>query len=163
MNSGRQDVILGWVRPPFLRFRPSLETPIPSNQNAFSNHVQIGQREHGKGTRGVLGQAAIAHLGEAPQLLDDAKRMFAASPGPKACAVDHALGFGQRFASSAAPVDTVADAGLLAVFAVPFGPVGLVTVNLLFFAVNQLVDATDVSFIGVLSSYSDEPGHAARR
>ena len=39
-------------------------------------HVDVGQRECGKGARGVLREAAIAHLAEAPQPLDHRKDVF---------------------------------------------------------------------------------------
>ena len=39
--------------------------------------VKVGQGEHGLRPRQVLGQAAIAHLGEAPQLLDHAESVLA--------------------------------------------------------------------------------------
>ena len=40
--------------------------------------VKVGEGEHGLRPRQILGQAAISHLGEAPQLLDHAEGVFAA-------------------------------------------------------------------------------------
>jgi hypothetical protein len=51
--------------------------------------VEVGQRKHGLRSRQVLGQTAVSHFGETPQLLDYAKGVFAARPGPRARPVDH--------------------------------------------------------------------------
>ena len=53
--------------------RPSWQQPSPQ-------HVEVGQRECGKGPHRVLVDAAVAHLGKAPQALDDVEGMLAASP-----------------------------------------------------------------------------------
>jgi hypothetical protein len=44
----------------------------------MSDLVEVGQREHGLRPCQVLGQAAISHFGEAPQLLDHAEGVLTA-------------------------------------------------------------------------------------
>ena len=45
-------------------------------QQMPARQVNIGQSNSGEGAGGVLGQAAIAHLGKAPQALDHRKHML---------------------------------------------------------------------------------------
>ena len=52
--------------------------------------IETGQREHGLCPRQVLSQAAVAHLGEAPQLLDHAEGVLAVGADARACPIDHA-------------------------------------------------------------------------
>src|ERR1700746_909447 len=61
----------------------------PPREQRTSKLVEIGQGKHGLRPRQVLGQAAVSHFGEAPQLLDYAKGVFAARPGPRTRPVDH--------------------------------------------------------------------------
>ena len=42
----------------------------------LSAEIDVGQRQRGEGSRGVLDQPAVAHLGKAPQPLDDAEDML---------------------------------------------------------------------------------------
>src|SRR5437870_8794485 len=48
-------------------------------QQLAADLVEIGEREHGLCSGQVLGQTAIPDLGEAPQLLEDAKGVLAAA------------------------------------------------------------------------------------
>src|ERR1035437_9070178 len=70
--------------------------------------VEVGQRKHGLRSRQVLGQTAVSHFGETPQLLDYAKGVFAASPGPRARPVDHPPALAQGPLGGRTPVDPVA-------------------------------------------------------
>src|SRR6516165_6432584 len=63
----------------------------PARQQSSPREVEIRQREDGKHPRSILGQAAEANLGEAPQPLDHMKDMLAACPATRACAVDPTL------------------------------------------------------------------------
>src|ERR1700726_2983126 len=67
----------------------SQRTPGPCWEQLSADLIEISQRKHGLRPCQVLGQAAVSHFGEAPQLLDYAKGVFAARPGPRARPVDH--------------------------------------------------------------------------
>src|SRR5579871_982850 len=82
-------------------------TPWLSWQQTAPDHVQIGQGEHGEQTRRVLGQASVAHLGETPQLLDDAKCMFAAGSSGRSEAVYASPVRAERAAAQAAPIHPI--------------------------------------------------------
>src|SRR5271167_2457398 len=86
----------------------SQRTPGPCREQLSADLVEIGQRKHGLRPRQVLGQAAISHFGEAPQVLDYAKGVFAASPGPRARPVDHPPALTQRPLGGRTPIDSVA-------------------------------------------------------
>ena len=53
----------------------------------WSVEIDVGKRQRREGTRGVLGKPPIAHLGEAPQPLDDAQDVFDASADARLVAV----------------------------------------------------------------------------
>src|SRR5260370_954952 len=61
----------------------SQRTPGPCWEQLSADLIEISQRKHGLRPCQVLGQAAVSHFGEAPQLLDYAKGVFAARPGPR--------------------------------------------------------------------------------
>lgn len=56
----------------------SQRTPGPCWEQLSADLIEISQRKHGLRPCQVLGQAAVSHFGEAPQLLDYAKGVFAA-------------------------------------------------------------------------------------
>src|SRR5258708_38229445 len=58
----------------------SQRTPGPYWEQLSADLIEISQRKHGLRPCQVLGQAAVSHFGEAPQLLDYAKGVFAARP-----------------------------------------------------------------------------------
>src|SRR3979490_1656975 len=72
------------------------QTPPLRWHQASPEQVQIGQRKSGEQSRGVLGQASIANLAEAPQALDHQKCMFASSAGGRALSIDCSLVQTQR-------------------------------------------------------------------
>ena len=92
--------------------------------------VKVGQGEHGLRPRQVLGQAAIAHLGEAPQLLDHAEGVLAASTRARARPIDHAPAFAQAPPGGGPPVDPITYSARLKEIAVVFFPVGLIAEDL---------------------------------
>ena len=108
-------------------------------QQSSSQQIQVGQREGGEQPRGVLGQAAVAHLGEAPQALDHVKCMFHAGPGRGATTVDEPLIVVQR-STRGTPIDSVANAGGLGALPVRLVPISLIAKHLAFLAVQQLGD-----------------------
>jgi hypothetical protein len=59
----------------------SQHAPRSCREQKSADLVEIGQRKHGLRSRQVLGQTAVSHFGEAPQLLDHPKGVFAARPG----------------------------------------------------------------------------------
>src|SRR5262249_3877544 len=63
----------------------------PSRQQPSPEHVEVGQGERGKGPNRVLVDAAVAHLGKAPQALDDVEGMLAPSPSARTGSVDQLL------------------------------------------------------------------------
>src|SRR6266403_735339 len=74
----------------------SQRTPGPCWEQLSADLIEISQRKHGLRPCQVLGQAAVSHFGEAPQLLDYAKGVFAARPGPRTRPVDHPPARAQR-------------------------------------------------------------------
>ena len=70
--------------------------------------VEVGQRKHGLRARQVLGQTALSHFGEAPQLLDYPKGVFAARPGPRTRPVNHSPALAQGPPDGRASIDPVA-------------------------------------------------------
>ena len=71
--------------------------------------VEISQGIHSLSPRQVLGQPAVPHLGEAPQLFEHAEGMLTAGAGPRTGPVDEAPALTQRLATGA-PVDAIAHA-----------------------------------------------------
>src|SRR4030095_16679875 len=63
--------------------RGSRDAPRLWWQELAADQVEGGQREEAEGARQVLGEAAIADLGEAPQALHPVERVLAAGTGPR--------------------------------------------------------------------------------
>src|SRR6185295_3428427 len=70
---------------------PSQGIARPARHQSSAHQVEIGQGEHGKGTHCVLVDAAVAHLGEAPQSLDDEERVLAKGAPARTATVDRLL------------------------------------------------------------------------
>jgi hypothetical protein len=68
-----------------LRFARLGSQPAPQfgREQLTPKLVEIGQGKHSLRSRQVLGQTAISHFGEPPQLLDYPKGVFAARAGPR--------------------------------------------------------------------------------
>lgn len=108
MRSGDEEGIgAGWppISRPFSRSWLSQETRLPRRHQAPSEQVQVRQRKGSEQPRGVLRQAPVAHLAEAPQPLHHVKGMLSASSGAGADAIDPFLILGERLGMGAAPVD----------------------------------------------------------
>ena len=86
----------------------SQRTPGPCWEQLSAHLVEVGQRKHGLRSRQVLGQTALSHFGKTPQLLDYAKGVFAASPGPRARPVDRPPALAQPPLGGRPSVDPVA-------------------------------------------------------
>src|ERR1017187_105187 len=95
-------------------------------EQLFADLVEVGQRKHGLRSRQVLGQTAVSHFGETPQLLDYAKGVFAARPGPRARPVDHPPALAQGPLGGRTPVDPVAPPPSLEKLSIVFLPVRLI-------------------------------------
>src|SRR5579864_5189646 len=80
----------------FLPFACSPGTRSLWREQTSSEQIQVRECKSGKEPRGVLGQAAIAHLREAPQSLHHMKGVFATSSRGRAQAVESALQSAQR-------------------------------------------------------------------
>jgi len=115
--------------------------------------VEISQGEHGLRPRQVLGQAAILHLGEAPQLLDHTECMLAAGARARTRPIDHAPAFAQRTPGGGSPVDSVAYAPRLEELSVGFFPVGLIAEHLSLLPVQQLRQLSDIGDRGIGRSH----------
>lgn len=89
-----------------------------------AQRVQIGQCKGHLRAGQVLGNTAVTDLAEAPQLLDDAKRMFAPCSGTRATAIYPFLIVRQLLTRLGAAVDPVAYAGLFGAIAMKIAPGG---------------------------------------
>src|SRR5271168_4243921 len=107
----------------------SQPAPRSCREQLTTQLVEIGQGKHGLRPRQVLGQAAVSHFVEAPQMLDHPKRMLAAGAGPRAHSVDHPPAFAQRPARRS-PIDPIAHPARGERLAVGFLPVRLIAKNL---------------------------------
>src|SRR3974390_481816 len=97
-------------------------TPLLRRQQPSPHHVQVGQSKHGVKARRVLCQAAVTHLGKAPQLLDDTKGVLAAGARGGPSAVHSSPVLTQRLLRPRAAVDLIAHAMLLGSEAVHLAP-----------------------------------------
>src|SRR5208282_4860375 len=106
----------------------------------------------------VLGQTAVSHFGETPQLLNYAKGVFAASPGPRARPVDQPPALAQRPLGGRAPVDPVAHPPRLEKLSIVFLPVRLIAEQLALLPVQQVRQLGDVGYPGIGRSHGvDDP------
>src|SRR5690242_14832426 len=99
--------------------------------------VEIGQSEHGLRPRQVLGQTPIAHLGEAPQLLDHPEGVFAAGASARARPIDSAPALTQRPLGGGPAIYPVAYPPRFKKLSVVFFPVGLIAKQLTLLPVQQ--------------------------
>src|SRR3989337_1918407 len=79
----------------------------PWRQQSPSHEIQIRQSERGKGAHRVLVQPAVAHLGKAPQTLDDVEGKLAEGTLAGAAAVDQLFVIGEFAARFGSAVHTV--------------------------------------------------------
>src|SRR5512143_403220 len=87
-SSIRNPALPGIAEAPVLVGSRSQGAPRPRRQELVAHTVQIGQGKHGLRSGKVLGQAAIAHLGESPESLHDVKGMFAPGSYPRPRPID---------------------------------------------------------------------------
>ena len=121
----------------------SLRVARSRRQQCAAPLVEIDQGEHGLCPRQVLGQTSVAHLGEAPELLEHPKRMLAAGAGARTHPIDQPPMLTQRFAIRA-PIDPVAHTLRGEGLAVGFFPIGLIAKYLPFLSVEQMWQLGDV-------------------
>ena len=138
LGSGRARVGTACFRPPampcsagFIAIGTSLGAPVLSWHQPPSRQVQVGQGKHRQCPGGVLVQPAVAHLGEAPQVLDHVEGMLATRPPPGAGPVDGFVPLGQHSPRPGPAVDPVANPGVPAVLPVILRPLRLVAEDLL--------------------------------
>ena len=113
--------------------------------------VEVGQRKHGLRSGQVLGQTAVSHFSEAPQLLEHPKGVFAARPGPRARPVDQPPALAQRPLGGRTPVDPIAHPPALEKLSIVFLPVRLIPEQLPLLPMQQLRQLGDVGYVGVRS------------
>jgi len=97
----RRSSVAFWISSSSQGVRP------PRRQQSASHQIQIGERERGVQSRGILRQAAVANFAKAPQTLYDVKDMLDAGARSRSAPVDKSLVLGQV---RGAPVDPVTDA-----------------------------------------------------
>ena len=127
---------------------PSQRRAGPCWEQVSAHLVEVGQCKHGLRPGQVLGQAAVSHFGEAPQLLDYAKGVFAARPGPRTRPVDHPPARAQRPFRGRTPIDPVAHSPRLEKLSVVFLPVRLVAKDFPLLPVQQVRQLGDVGYAG---------------
>src|SRR5262244_1212509 len=76
------------VRPVPLSTQDSQDAPRLRRQQLAADQVEVRQREEAEGPRQVLGDPAVAHLGEPPQALDHVEWVLAAGPGARPRPID---------------------------------------------------------------------------
>src|SRR6202142_1474420 len=108
----------------------SPHAPRSCGEQLSADLVEVGQRKHGLRSGQVLGQTAVSHFSEAPQLLEHPKGVFAARPGPRARPVDHPPAVAQRPLGGRTPVAPVAHPPPLEEFSIVFLPVRLIAEQL---------------------------------
>src|SRR6516225_7884689 len=81
----------------------SQDTPRLRRQQLAADLIEVRQREETEGARQVLGDPAVADLGEAPQTLDDMERVLTACPGARPRPIDHPPAGGQRLVRAGGP------------------------------------------------------------
>jgi hypothetical protein len=123
-------------------------TPGPCWEQLSADLIEISQRKHGLRPCQVLGQAAVSHFGEAPQLLDYAKGVFAARPGPRTRPVDHPPARAQRPFRGRTPIDPVAHPPGLEKLSIVFLPVRLIAEDFPLLPVQQVRQLGDVGYAG---------------
>src|SRR5712671_2587717 len=126
----------------------SQRTPGPYWEQLSADLIEISQRKHGLRPCQVLGQAAVSHFGEAPQLLDYAKGVFAARPGPRTRPVDHPPARAQRPFRGRTPIDPVAHPPGLEKLSIVFLPVRLIAEDFPLLPVQQVTQLGDVGYAG---------------
>ena len=125
--------------------------------------VEVGQGEHGLRPRQVLGQAAVAHLGETPQLLDHAEGVFAAGARARTRPIDHPPALAQWVPGGGPPIYSVAYAPALKELTVVFFPVRLIAEHLALSSVQKLQHLGDIGDRGISRSYAvDDPALIGR-
>src|SRR5258705_2419838 len=126
----------------------SQPTPGRCWEQRSADLIEISQRKHGLRPCQVLGQAAVSHFGEAPQLLDYAKGVFAARPGPRTRPVDHPPARAQRPFRGRTPIDPVAPPPGLEKLSIVFLPVRLIAEDFPLLPVQQVRQLGDVGYAG---------------
>src|SRR5215469_9926201 len=110
-----------------LSSRDSQDVPRLRRQQLAADEVEVRQGEKAEGARQILGDPAVAHLGEAPQPLHHVERVLAARPGPRPGPIDGSPPRAQRLVGSGgAAIHPIAYARGLEGLPIRFLPVRLV-------------------------------------
>src|SRR5262245_12342391 len=125
--------------------RRSQDAPRLRRQQLATDQVEVRQREETEGARQVLGEAAIADLGEAPQPLHDVEWVLPARPSPRPGAIDRPPARTQRLVRRGGPpIHSVAYPRGLEGLPIRFLPIRLVPVEDAFLPVHQRGELRDV-------------------
>src|SRR5208282_1829791 len=143
IGKGRQVLISRSVSP-FCLLQGVLR---PSWQQSSSHHVQIGERKQRQSSDSILVQPAVTNLSKAPQPLDHVEGELAASAAARAAAVDRLLVLGEWLMRFRAAVYPIANTRLLTMLPMILAPIGLVTVEFVLLAVQQIVEPRDIRFL----------------
>src|SRR5687767_6252541 len=107
-RGSKRSMKLSW---PFLR---SQGASCSRGQQSASHEVEIGKGEHCVGLGKVLRDAAIAHLGEAPEALHHIEGVLDVGANARARTIDATLSGRDVVSPLAAAIDSIAHAGLTA-------------------------------------------------
>ena len=119
-------------RPRFLPLRAHLSLQLSSTQ------VDVGQRQGGERTRGVLLQASVSHLGKPPQPLNHGKDVFDPSSHPRLLAVLGPLHLVHLACTARTLVGEVFGFWSLARYQCFLAGIGRVAIDPLFIAMQQI-------------------------
>lgn len=119
-----------------------------SEQQGSSHHEQIGQRAGHEQAIGILGDAAVAHLGETEEAFDHQKRALAFRPHPRFVSILGAFGIGQRPVAARLGLGKVAGLGRHASNRFGLPDVGRVTPHPCFIAMQQLRQFLAIVHVG---------------
>src|ERR1700733_12737878 len=122
----------------YFRLAGSQGAPLSGREQLMPDLVKVGEGEHSLRPRQILRQAAIAHLGEAPRLLDHAKGVLAARASARTRPIDHPPALTQGAAGSRASIDAIAYSARLKELAVVLFPISLVAEDLALLPMQQL-------------------------
>lgn len=135
------------------------QTPPLRWHKASPEQIQIGERKGGEQSRGVLRQASIANLAEAPQTLDHEKCMFTSSAGGRALSINCSLVQTQR-PLVRPPIDPISNTFAERCAAVLLAPIGLIAEDRPLTPMQQLRHLADVGTVG---GRCDQAVHDAAR
>lgn len=123
--------------PPARPAAPEAGTLRPKRGQSFPREVQVGEREGGVCPGGVLREATVADLAEAPEALDDMKRVLDSGAHEGILPVDRPGAVRKTGMLVSSTVHAVADLHVLEGAAIYIASVGTVAVDFVLLAVES--------------------------